>query len=52
MRLQSAQKLGFKLDDPKLKSQQSKEIYLIFKTSRVAPGPTHPPIQRVLGALS
>jgi len=52
MRLQSVQKLGFKLDDPKLKSQQGKEIYLIFQTSRLALGLTHPPIQKVLGAVS
>jgi hypothetical protein len=52
MRLQSVHKIGFELDDPKLKSQQGKEIYLIFKTARVALGPTHPPIQWVSGALS
>jgi hypothetical protein len=52
MRLQSVRKLGFELDDPKLKAQQGKEIYLIFKTSRLVLGSTHPPIQWVLGALS
>jgi hypothetical protein len=44
--------LGYGLDDWGLKSQQGLGIFLFTTTSRLALGPTQPPIQWVSGALS
>jgi hypothetical protein len=40
------------MNDPDFEFRQEPETYLFSTTSRLAPGPTQPPIQRVLGLFS
>jgi hypothetical protein len=44
--------VGYGLDDREVKSRQGLGIFLFTTASRPALGPTQPPVQRVLGALS
>jgi hypothetical protein len=43
--------IGWTAEEMGLNSQQEQEIFLFFTPARLALGPTHSPIQWVLGAI-